>query len=154
MPHEPRFDHSGYLGCVEPRIWRRSVEMSVLALRPISDTFDTIAVRGVSGLLIGGAVASELGKTLIVVRKPYEIRGNSHSYQLCEGDRGARTYIILDDFICAGGTVKAIREAIALWAPAMKPIGMLAFQYLKWLDEECLDCGLTPESAKLLTYWI
>lgn len=74
--------------------------------------FDTIAVRGVSGLLLGPGVAMVMGKSLIVVRKHEEDR---HSPHICEGDRGTKRYVIVDDFMDTGATVEAIIHDVKKW---------------------------------------
>lgn len=70
--------------------------------------FDTIAVSGVSGLLLGPILAYMLDKNLAVVRKEGE---STHSCCLIEGHWGSR-YVIIDDFIASGATVNYIREKL------------------------------------------
>jgi adenine/guanine phosphoribosyltransferase-like PRPP-binding protein len=38
--------------------------------------------------------------------------------QTVEGDRNARTYVIVDDFIATGNTVRIIQEEITKWSQA------------------------------------
>jgi hypothetical protein len=82
--------------------------------------FDSIAFRGLSGALVAPIVAMQMNKTLIAVRKPHE---DAHTIHRVEGDMGARRFIILDDFVCSGDTVRAI---------------------LKDIDDEFSDRGTTP----------
>jgi adenine/guanine phosphoribosyltransferase-like PRPP-binding protein len=70
--------------------------------------FDAIAFRGLSGAMIAPIVAMRLNKTLIAVRKGEK----AHSCHTVEGDIGAKSYIILDDLIDSGATVRAIVEGI------------------------------------------
>ncbi len=61
--------------------------------------FDSIAVTGISGMLIGPMLAMTLGKGLIIVRKGEE---SCHSYSMVEGNpklvtKGPQRYIIVDD---------------------------------------------------------
>lgn len=74
--------------------------------------YDAIAVRGVSGLLLGPTLAMKCRKSLIVVRKPDE---DCHSSNVCEGDRGTKRYVIVDDFVDTGSTVTAIMRAVKEW---------------------------------------
>lgn len=82
--------------------------------------FDAIVVRGISGLLVGPAVAVRLGVPLVVVRKPGDA---SHS----TGDnppperpatvhgidrRASLRVLFLDDFISSGATYRAAKEAV------------------------------------------
>jgi hypothetical protein len=91
---------------------KKIVNYTIEALQPHKDNFDTIAVRGVSGVLVGSAVAIALNKHLIVVRKEED---DSHSGVTCEGHLTARRYVIVDDFISSGRTVKTIATEIARW---------------------------------------
>lgn len=69
--------------------------------------FDVIAVRGISGLILAMTVADKLGKDVLIFRKQTE---RAHSMYRIEGWFPSRTqkWIILDDFIVTGGTIKAI----------------------------------------------
>jgi len=71
--------------------------------------FDTIAVCGVSGLLLGPILAYEMGKRLVVVRKKDD---SSHSCSMIEGYCGDK-YVIVDDLIASGATVNLIRQHLA-----------------------------------------
>ena len=92
--------------------------------------FDAIACRGVSGLLIAPIVAMRLNKSLIVVRKVEY----THSPYVVEGDYGARTYLILDDFIDKGATVRNIARNIYAVNKAARCIGFIAYKRLSWKD--------------------
>lgn len=86
------------------------VNRAVSKLSKRLNEFDSIAVRGTSGLLVGSPVAMMLGKPLIVVRKPGE---SSHSSLDVEhiGPVGMRV-LFLDDFISSGDTKDAVIEAV------------------------------------------
>lgn len=85
--------------------------------------FDAIAARGLSGFLFAPIVAMTLNKTLLVVRK-----GEScHSGRTVEGDVGARSYIIIDDFISSGNTVAATVNDIAEAVPLAVCVGMVHY---------------------------
>ena len=89
----------------------RHVSSAVAKLAPHLNKFDSIAVRGTSGLLIGPTVALQLGKPLVIVRKDTE---TAHSSSLVEqiGDMGHRV-LFLDDFISTGDTRRAVLDAIS-----------------------------------------
>lgn len=150
QPHEPRFDHAGYLRDIEPDVLRDTIEKTVLALTGIQ--FDALAFRGASGLLVGPSVALRLNKTMILVRKPEEkTLGECHSWNNCEGDRGARRYIIVDDFVCEGNTARKIVEAIKEWAPEAVCLGVCQTYYIRWLNTYDHSTGVDPESTALRT---
>ncbi len=71
--------------------------------------FDAIAFRGMSGAAIAYPVSAIAGYHLIGVRK----RRKSHGASV-EGseNRNIRRYIIIDDFVGDGATVRAIVRAI------------------------------------------
>lgn len=72
-----------------------------------------IVVTGISGMSIGFPVAHKLGMKLAVVRKGRE---RSHASNCIEGYQPNKEYIILDDFIDTGATIRRIHKEIAnLW---------------------------------------
>lgn len=70
--------------------------------------FEAIAFRGSSGAAMAFIAGLELGVPLIHVRKPKE---DSH-YSGYEGIANPATYVIIDDFISSGATVRAIRTGV------------------------------------------
>jgi orotate phosphoribosyltransferase len=89
--------------------------------------FDSLACRGVSGIVITPLVSVILGKPFTIVRKEKEQR---HSPSLVEGYIQAdQRYVILDDFMSSGETVRRI-------------ISALSKSYL----------GATPECAGIVEY--
>ena len=65
--------------------------------------YDSIACCGTSGLMVVPQIAELLKKNIIVVRK----QKDGYSDFLVEGP-SSKQYIIIDDLICSGGTVKHI----------------------------------------------
>ena len=80
---------------------------AVCRLRRIEKDFDSIACCGVSGLMVVPQIAELLNKHIIVVRKGERC----YSEFRTEGVAPFR-YIILDDLICSGSTVKHIKKVI------------------------------------------
>lgn len=78
-------------------------------LKPHAAKFQAIAFRGMSGCLVAPWVAAKLKKHMLMVRK-----GKSHSTNLVEGELTVDSYIILDDFMDSGNTVKQIVNRIAM----------------------------------------
>ena len=89
--------------------FKEYVRLAVARLTPHLDKFDSIAVRGTSGLVVGAPVALRLKKPLVVIRK----EDGSHSSNPVEkvGVMGRRV-LFLDDFRSTGETRWAVLEAI------------------------------------------
>ena len=86
------------------------VQQTSRDLRPHLDRFDSIAVRGVSGIVVGAPVSLQLRKPLVVVRKKDE---RSHDTNvLVNGQRAGERVLFLDDLIAGGTTRRAVWQAI------------------------------------------
>lgn len=85
---------------------------AVKKLESYTPGFEAIAFRGMSGAIIAPEIAGKLRKKVILVRKK-EIRDHqSHSSRMVEGWLGGMRYIIVDDLINSGNTVKTIQDEI------------------------------------------
>ena len=116
-----RFKHCDYLrNFIVPERLRERVILARCALK--YHDFEAIAFRGMSGALISIPLALKMGKTMIMVRKEED---DCHSDYPVEGDTQAKRYVIVDDFVASGDTVKAIKKAIAKFAPDSECIGVL-----------------------------
>ena len=89
-----------------PAKLRRAVQRCLRVIRKRKLKFDAIAFRGLSGAVVAPMVALALKKTMIAVRKSH-----SHGVKVC-GDLGAQSYLIIDDFISSGETVRKIVTSI------------------------------------------
>lgn len=78
-------------------------------LRDSKMKFDTIAVQGHSGMLIGPALAMALNKKLMIIRKPNE---SSHSSYNIEGWGQNQKILLVDDFISSGATMRRMIKSI------------------------------------------
>jgi hypothetical protein len=108
--HHPRYIHAGYAGSwIVKKNLIENVENISFGLQAGYFDFDAFAFRGNSGALLAAPLAVKMEKSLILVRKT---KDTSHSGLLVEGDLGARRYIIVDDMICSGDTVRAIISGI------------------------------------------
>lgn len=101
---------------------------AVCDLRKIQNSFDSIVCCGVSGLLVAPQVAEIINKNLVIVRKPDEKR---YSKFFMEG-AAPYLYVILDDLLCSGDTLKWIRNTIYEDCPKAKCVGLYCY-----LPEEC-----------------
>lgn len=110
--------------------------------------FDAIAFTGMSGGLVAPALAAKLKKPLLMVRKG-SLKGLTHSTKRVEGITYAQTYLIIDDCIATGRTIKRIKRAITKFAPMAKPVGIYMYIQYKsgtpdWVNE---IVGINSEEA-------
>lgn len=112
-------------------VYRIAKEIDNLDMRP-----KFIAVRGVSGVSIGAAVSYYTSIPLVVVRKDSE---QTHSngtvqglYDLC-GD-----YVIVDDLIDSGATVRAIARELSRDNEANKPLAIILYSDPNALSSICI----------------
>lgn len=139
---------SSYLhSALEPQRVKKFVAAAAKLLRPMS--FEAIAFRGMSGALVAPILAYSLQKSLIMVRKPEDFH-SSHSSSRVEGDINAGNYLIVDDQVATGRTVRTILEDVEVFAPEAKCIGILLYNnFLQYGDELKLmspeRCGYTPQ---------
>src|SRR5688500_1945769 len=110
---------SNYLEeALDPRRAKEIVTTIVKLLTPKKDSFDAIAFRGSSGLLIGPAVAMAMDKGMILVRKERPHQGHHSRYQV-EGDDHADKYIVIDDQVCSGNTLERTKEQVSEFSGAL-----------------------------------
>ena len=88
-------------------------------LKKHNGSYDAIACCGTSGLMVVPQIAELLKKNIIVVRK--DLKGYSKFY--VEGPN-TKKYIIIDDLICSGDTVKHIIRSIKKETSISKCIGV------------------------------
>lgn len=123
------YNTCGYLdNYITPDGGRSCIKRAVAALKKYNKDYDTIACRGVSGLLFAPELSRKLNKHLIVVRKSTK---DNHSGQLVEGHQSCKRYIIVDDFIFTGATRNAIINGIKKFAPKARCIGILELNELR-----------------------
>jgi len=150
--HTPKYDHSGYLySVIEREYIAQAVPKAVEQLSHYD--FDAIACRGVSGLLIAPILAYLMHKTLIVVRKS---TADTHANQMIEGDLGARRYVIVDDFVSMGTTVRAIVDEIQKACGSMRVpecIGVLEFANVVRPYTSSRSIGTIPILGKSYMEW-
>lgn len=96
-------------------------------LRKLDVIFDSIACSGTSGLMIVPPLAELMEKNICVVRNT----SDCYSEFMVEGVAPYR-YIIVDDLICSGNTVKRIINAIKEECPRAICVGVYCY-----IKEEC-----------------
>ena len=95
------------------------VEKALDALTPHVTEFDSIAVRGVSGVIVGAPVAVLLGMPLLIVRKDDELsHAHDNARRVSNGRLAGRRYLVLDDFTITGATIQEIEAQMTAHTPA------------------------------------
>lgn len=96
---------------------------AVCDLRKSDVGFDSICCSGTSGLLVVPQIAEILDKHIVVVRKKDE---RSYSNFDIEGVAPYR-YIIIDDLVCSGNTIKHIQKTIKREHPRAICMGVYCY---------------------------
>jgi adenine/guanine phosphoribosyltransferase-like PRPP-binding protein len=109
------------------KIRNKIIIKAVCDLRKISKDFDSIACCGVSGLMVVPQIAEILNKNILVVRKDER----RYSDFTTEGVAPFR-YVVIDDLICSGKTIKHITDTIKEEYPRARALGVYCY-----LPEEC-----------------
>jgi adenine/guanine phosphoribosyltransferase-like PRPP-binding protein len=120
-----------YYDNYKPSDLSEMVDRAVNTLLPMCGEFDSIAVRGVSGLMVGSPVALRLGKPLAVARKESEV---AHASGVCNADLAGRRYIIIDDFVSSGATVNAITDLMTAETRACR-VGLYMYNLGEYTPE-------------------
>lgn len=123
----------------------RYLDLAIKALKQWD--FDSIAFRGMSGAVSAPVIALTLHKNLILVRKKEE---KTHSIYPVEGYAASTRYVIVDDFISSGETVRAIRDSIRKFATKATCIGVLPIQRLCKDQVEAYDKEALPYPLSII----
>jgi len=103
--------------------YRNRIVMTTYSyLNKLNIEYDSIACCGTSGLMVVPQIAELLNKNIIVVRK----KKDGYSDFMVEG-AATNNYIIIDDLICSGGTVKHIIKNIRRETPRSKCVGVYCY---------------------------
>ena len=148
MAHSPKIMSNYLCAPLSPRRLNKFLKKAKEVLKPVE--FDAIAFRGMSGALVAPLLAHKLNKTLIMVRKDSD---NSHAMRMVEGDMNAKRYLILDDFLASGETVRTIvRAAYGFTDGEAQCVGvMLYYHHINSNDSLIVDTlcvtGTYPDGA-------
>lgn len=125
--HKPMIESVSYLfRALDPGA--RKVMISSIINVLSEHEFDAVAFRGISGALVAPIIAYEMGKTVLAVRKlTRKDNDHCHSHHKVEGDIAARRYVVIDDCISSGNTLREILAEIAKAAPLAECIGIVRY---------------------------
>jgi len=123
-----------YLNCFDPDYQADAVAWVLRQLRtgqfeaePLTHD-DAIAFRGQSGASVAFPVSALTGIPLAHVRKP-ECSSHVGGNRQVVGNSSPIRYVIVDDFIDTGDTIRAIYEGIHREFPAARCVGILLYGF-------------------------
>ena len=96
-----------YLNLIMPDKFNKTLEQTRKIIKLSKIKFDTIACRGISGTSLAIPLAAILKSNLCICRKE-----QSHGFELEIFKQNIYNYIIVDDFVHIGNTIKKIKEGI------------------------------------------
>lgn len=106
------YKHSGHMWVLQPEKRQKFLRKAKAIFRATKPDFDTIAFSGMSGAVFAPMLAHYLKKELIMVRKGADLASKGHSAFNVEGYQAVKRYIIVDDLVSTGTTVKYIHDQI------------------------------------------
>lgn len=149
--------HSIYLqNAIDIKLRKKTIKDLCALIKKHNLDFDSIAFTGLSGALVAPSVADKLNKNLIAIRKDNcDSHAASYSDEFIEGNLDSKKYIIVDDLIFSGSTIKRIMRKIDfsecvgvfLYSPEMKKNNKSMLY--DWADE--LRCS-TVDSVYLTEF--
>lgn len=86
----------------------KTIMSTYVYFKQLNIKYDAIACCGTSGLMVVPQIAELLNKNIIIVRKEGD---GGYSDFIVEGTNTNR-YVIIDDLVCSGGTVRHIIDSI------------------------------------------
>lgn len=94
--------------------------------------FDVIAFRGMSGALIAPIVAAKMNKGMLMVRKESD---KNHSNFTVEGNIAGDRFIIIDDLVCTGDTIREIVSKVQK-GTSKKFVGLCLYCHEEYTEKE------------------
>jgi len=118
---------TSYLGGIFGGDYAKHVDAAVKTVKDFKKhtDFDAIAFMGTSGAGMAFPLSYFLKLPLIHIPKPGVYR---HSSYIIEGTLSSKKYLIVDDFLASGNTVRKIEEAITDQTVGSKPVGIFLYQ--------------------------
>lgn len=133
--------HTRYLSKVfNPFLFQEIVKLTLDKARQLQKEleFDTIAFSGMSGSAMAFILANELNCTLLAVRREKEashfVSGSRN--EVVEGFYDANKYLIVDDFISSGDTIRRIASKIHGVNKLSECVGILLYSDTRGYSSE------------------
>jgi adenine/guanine phosphoribosyltransferase-like PRPP-binding protein len=120
-----------------PKIIDRLIDSITFFCTTKRKSIDAIAFTGTSGAAAAYPLSIRLKMPLICIRKDTE---SSHHGLPYEGVIGIKNYIIVDDCIESGKTIKRIIKEVKLVNPKAQPIGIFLYNDYKRKSCQNIPC--------------
>ena len=103
----------------EPNQFKKTVDETIKTVVALNKEkkINAIAFTGTSGAALAYPVSYATGIPLLCVRKSIK---DNHYREKLEGYTRPKNYIIIDDCVCTGATVKKMVKAISTYSPKSK----------------------------------
>lgn len=130
----PAYSHLTFI--TDPRTLPIIIDKTTEAItdRRWAQEAEAIVFSGYSGAMVGGAVCAATGQYPVIVRKANDEggdHGRDHGDKI-EGAGGTYSYIILDDFIASGRTMRRIYEEMKTYRPDARCVGVVLWSSNSW----------------------
>jgi hypothetical protein len=118
---------TSYLGGIFGGDYAKHVDAAVETVKKFKakNNFDAIAFMGTSGAGMAFPLSYFLKLPLIHIPKPGVSR---HSNNTIEGTVSSKKYLIVDDFLASGNTVRNIERVITDQTTDSKPVGIFLYE--------------------------
>jgi orotate phosphoribosyltransferase-like protein len=134
------YSHPSYLSEVYNKDYRGiAIQKAVEFLISHTKNFDAVVGRGTSGMGFGVLLAYALKKDFVLVRKKTTIDDYTHSSFEVEGLSGSYSYLIVDDLICTGSTIRKILSKMQASRTGAKPYGIYLYSSDYRNDPDAVD---------------
>jgi len=142
----------------QPDSYKKTVARTALVVDYISETHDNLHLvhTGLSGSLIGHPVAMALKLKSLYIRKKDQSHGLSIEPEEAHSRRSIlkAPYVIIDDFMDCGGTVKRIVKKMKTTFPKCVPVGLVLYDddnFETW-DRDILE-SIVKHDFRVYTFW-
>lgn len=119
------------------------VTRTTAALVAKLDRFDSIAVTGMSGVVVGSPVSLDLEVPLVIIRKGSDKHHIHDGFDIVNIEHIGKRYLIVDDFVDSGDTLRRVRTE-ASYITGAHCAGAYLYEG---------DCFLWPNNQFWKSFW-
>ena len=143
MTVNSEYEHSSWFDNIfHPEILKAMTTSAVPKLRRFhkKNPFDVMAFTGLSGALFASILSGRLQIPMVMVRKANDLHGPGGTKKRVCGFKNFKKYIIIDDLVASGETLKRIHKEVSKFSTAANPelVGVALYyhynDYTSWPD--------------------